>query len=34
MKPSPYGDIDDNASFKMAGSTVKSIYNLINITQA
>ena len=34
MKPGPDRDIDDNASFKMAAAAVKSIYNLINITQA
>ena len=34
MEPGPDWDIDDNAGFKMAAAAVKSIYNLINITQA
>ena len=34
MEPGPDWDIDGNAGFKMAAAAVKSIYNLINITQA
>ena len=34
MEPTPDGYINDNAGFIMAAAAVKSINDLINITQA
>ena len=34
MEPTPEWYVNDNAGFKIAAAAVKSIVNLVNITQA